>query len=175
MLITGTHTLRRSAASLLGGYASFGMGASFKARNLAGPHPTVRIDAQAADAASILIRHDQRAVLVLDASDRLVAVLSDSMLLRALLPRYVAEDEVLARVVGDEASEILWRRLDGKTVADLIPDDQATTPLVNGEAQLVEVATVMVRSHSPLVGVIDDGRLVGGISLDHLLSHLLRR
>ena len=151
------------------------MASAAKARTLAGPHPVVQVDAPAVEAAAFLVRHDQRAVFVVNAEGRLVAVLSDSMLLRAILPRYVDEDEVLARVIGHEASDVLWRRLGERTVGDLLPDEQREPPLVDGDAQLTEVASAMVRTNSPLVGVTDDGRLIGGIALDHLLSHLLQR
>jgi CBS domain-containing protein len=45
---------------------------------------------------------------------------------------------------------------------------------VDGEDTLVEVADVMVRSRASLVGVMDQGRLVGGISIDDLIIHLLK-
>jgi CBS domain-containing protein len=145
-----------------------------KARNLASPEPSVASDAPAAEAAAILGRHDVRAVLVVNARGQLVGVVSDSSLLRQLLPSYVEEAEPLARVLEEGAADLLWQRLEGLFVGDLIPEDQEV-PQVEGRATLIEVALVMVRSKSPLVGVLEDGRLVGGITIDHLLSHLLGR
>lgn len=46
---------------------------------------------------------------------------------------------------------------------------------MNGEDTLVESASAMVRSRASMVGVVDDGRLIGGISIDDLLAHLLGR
>ena len=146
-----------------------------KARNLAGPQPSVRIDAPAADAVALLARHEVRVVLVLDAEGELAGVMSDSDLLRCLLPSYVEEDRALARVLEEGAADALFRRLEGKRVRDLLREDLEEPPVVDGEATLVEVAALMVRTRCSLVGVREGGRLVGGIGIDYLLSHLLRR
>jgi CBS domain-containing protein len=55
-----------------------------------------------------------------------------------------------------------------------MPDERDVAPIVDGDDTLVEVADVMVRSRASLVGVMDGGRLVGGISIDDLISHLLK-
>jgi CBS domain-containing protein len=145
-----------------------------KARNLASPRETLRTDDPASEAARILSRHDVRAVLVVDAEGHLAGVLSDSELLRRLLPAYVEDNEALARVLDEAASEALYQRLEGRTVAELVRTDREEAPVVDGEDTLVEVAAVMVRSRASLVGVVDAGRLIGGISIDDLVSHLLR-
>lgn len=145
-----------------------------KARNLASPHVTIRVDAPAEEAASVLSRHDIRAVLVVDEAGAFVGVLSDSELLRALLPPVLRETEALARVLEERASEELFRLLERRTVRDLMPGEREAVPVVEGDDTLVEVADTMVRSHASLVGVREQGRLVGGISIDDLISHLLR-
>jgi CBS domain-containing protein len=55
-----------------------------------------------------------------------------------------------------------------------MPDERDAPPIVSGDDTLVEVADTMVRSRASLVGVLDDGRLIGGISIDDLISHLLK-
>lgn len=145
-----------------------------KARNLASPQPVVRVDDPATAAADMLSRIDLRAVLVVDPDGRLVGVLSDSMLLRALLPSYVDVDAALARVLEEGAADLLRQRLDGRTVAELLPGDTEEIPQVEGDATLIEAASVMVRTRASMVGVVEDGRLVGGISIDDLLAHLLQ-
>jgi CBS domain-containing protein len=145
-----------------------------KARNLASPQPVVRIDDPATAAADMLSRIDLRAVLVVDADGRLVGVLSDSMLLRALLPSYVEVDASLARVLEEGAADTLRQRFDGRTVADLLPRDTDEVPQVQGEDTLIEAASVMVRTRASMVGVVEGSRLIGGISIDDLLAHLLR-
>jgi CBS domain-containing protein len=122
----------------------------------------------------VLSRHDIRAVLVVSPSGGLAGVLSDSELLRGLLPAYLEDNPALARVLEESASEALYRRLEGRTVEDLMPADRDEAPVVGGDDTLIEVAEVMVRSRASLVGVVDQGRLIGGISIDDLISHLLR-
>jgi CBS domain-containing protein len=146
-----------------------------KARNLASPQPVLRSDAPAGEAAAVLARHEIRAVLVVDERERFVGVLSDSELLRRLLPAYIDEASMLAHVLEEGAAEILYRRLEGRLVADLMPHDRDVAPLVEADDTLVEVASVMVRARASAVGVVDDGRLIGGITIDDLLSHLLSR
>jgi CBS domain-containing protein len=145
-----------------------------RARNLASPRETIRSDAPATEAARVLARHDVRAVLVVDANDSFAGIISDSELLRGLLPGYVDETGTLARVLEESASEALHRRLEPRSVADLMPSDRDAMPVVDADDTLVEVAATMVRARASLVGVIDRGRLVGGISIDDLLTHLLK-
>jgi len=138
------------------------------------PHVTLRRDAPATEATAALSRHDVRAVLVVDDGSSFVGVISDSELLRALLPPFVAESVALARVFEEAASDSLFHRLEGRTVGDLMPEERDEHPVVDAEDTLVEVASTMVRARASLVGVLEYGRLVGGISIDDLLSHLLR-
>ena len=145
-----------------------------KARNLASPHVTLRSDAPASEAAVVLSRHDVRALLVVDEEGGFVGVLSDSELLRALLPPVVHENQALARVLEEGASDELFRRVEGRSVGDLMPVERDGPPVVEGEDTLVEVASAMVRARASLVGVLDEGRLIGGISIDDLVSHLLK-
>lgn len=146
-----------------------------KARNLASPQNVVPADAPATEAAAALARHDVRAVLVVGKDGSLVNVLSDSELLRALLPRYVDEASALAHVLEENAADLLFDRLAGRSVADLLPEEREVEPVVQGEDTLIEVASVMVRARASAVGVLEGGQLIGGITIDHLLSHLLTR
>lgn len=146
-----------------------------KARDLARAQPSVRGDAPAIDTARLLAERDIRAVMVLDADERLLGVVNDSALLRSLLPSYVDEAASLAHVIDEAAADLLSRRLNGLRAVDLVPGDETPPPRVEGDATLVEVASVMVWLHVPLVAVIDNGRLIGGITIDELLSRLLGR
>lgn len=145
-----------------------------RARNIASRHFTITSDAPASEAADVLSRLDVRGVLVVDADGRLAGVLTDSRLLATMLPDYVEEDAALARVMEENATDALWRRLEGRTVADLLDAHEGPFPEVGGDARLLEVATMMVRTRLSLVAVRDEGRLIGGISIDDLLTHLLR-
>jgi CBS domain-containing protein len=133
----------------------------------------VRSDAPASEALAYLFRHDVRAVLVVDDAGDLEDVLSDSELLRDLLPSYVGETEALARVLEESAAEDLFHRLEGRTVANLLPPERDVPPVVDADATLIEVASVMVRARASMVGVVEDHQLIGGITIDVLLAHLL--
>jgi CBS domain-containing protein len=145
-----------------------------KALGLAGPQETLRADASAQEAALVLSRIQTSAALVVD-GERFVGIVTDENLLRALLPSYVEEADALARVLEEDSSKQLWQRLEGRTVRDLIVRGREAEPVVDGGATLVEVASVMVRAETPIVAVVEDGRLIGGITIDHLLTHLLSR
>lgn len=145
-----------------------------RALGLAGPQETLRADASAQEAALVLSRIQTSAALVVD-DDTFVGVVTDEDLLRALLPSYVGEADALARVLEEGSSERLWQRLEGRTVRDLIVRGRDAEPVVDGDASLVEVASVMVRAEAPIVAVVEGDRLLGGITIDHLLTHLLSR
>jgi CBS domain-containing protein len=145
-----------------------------KALGVASPQETLRADDSAEQAALVLSRIQTSAALVVD-DGGFVDVLTDHDLLRALLPGYIGEADALARVVDEGSSERLWSRLEGRTVRDLIAVEREEEPVVDGDATLVEVASVMVRAGVPIVAVVEDGRIVGGITIDHLLSHLMPR
>ena len=142
---------------------------------MAGPQATLRADAPAVEAAALLSRLETSAALVVDDVDAFVDVVSDEDLLRRLLPAYLGEADALARVLDERSAEEFWRRLEGTTVRDLLPQEREEEPVVEGDATLVEVASVMTRAGVRLVAVVQDGRLAGGISIDHLLTHLIPR
>jgi CBS domain-containing protein len=145
-----------------------------RARNVASRHVTIAAGAPASEAADVLSRLDVRGVLVVHADGRLAGVLTDSRLLAAMLPDYVEEDAALARVLEEDAADVLWRRLEDRTVADLLDAHEGPFPEVDADARLLEVAAMMVRTRLSLVGVRDGDELIGGISIDDLLTHLLR-
>jgi CBS domain-containing protein len=124
-----------------------------------------------AEAARLLADSTVRAVLVTDAGGRLVDVLSDSALVRAMLPTYVAEAESLAGVLGEDAAGLLWRQCQGKRIGELL--EERVPPKVAPDDTLIEVMSVMVRARVPLVGVVEGDRLLGGIGIDRLLDQLL--
>jgi CBS domain-containing protein len=134
--------------------------------------PIVRPIAPAAQAAQLLADPGVRGVLVVDSEDKLVGVVTDAMLLRFLLPPYVKEAEPLAGVLEERAAEVLWQRLDGKRALDLLPEERAIAE-VESEDTLIEVASAMVEANVPLVAVREDDHVVGAITLNELLKHLL--
>jgi CBS domain-containing protein len=148
---------------------------STNALGLCGPQATLRADASAAEAAAMLARVETSAALVVDEAGGLVGILSDEDLLLGLLPGYLGETTALARVLEEGSADELWQRLEARTVRDLLPPPRDVAPVVDRDATLVEVASVMTRARVRVVAVVDEGRVVGGITIDHLLSHLVRR
>ena len=146
-----------------------------RARDLATEFPTVTPETNALVAARQLSRDKLPGLIVTDATGRPLTVLPGSQVLRYLVPRYVQDDPPLARVYDEKASDELCAKLTTSTVADLLPDkfDDDDLPVVDHDATTIEVAAVMARVHSPLVAVVEDGRMVGAISVRRLLDSLL--
>ena len=145
----------------------------WKAGDLASEHPLVPVDTPAAQVARVLAAADVRAVLVVRLDGSLAGVVSDRLLLRELLPSYVLENESLAGVLDQRSVDLCWRQLEGRTAKDLLPDEHEVRAEVTVDDTIMEVASVMVRSRSPLVAVRDQSGIVGAISIDVVISELL--
>jgi CBS domain-containing protein len=145
-----------------------------KAEDLMEAHPIVRLDAPMSDAARVLVDRNTRAILVVDDKGELRRVITDAMLLRFLLPPYVAEAESLAGVLQEQAADTAWKRLKGRTVAEAFPEDPGELPQVEADATLIQVASSMVATKSAVVAVRRGGRIVGAITLSILLDRLVR-
>lgn len=113
-----------------------------------------------------------RAVAVASPDGRLIGMVSGMDLLHALLPPWVREDPILARVLEEDAAWALRRRLEGKRVKSVV--NVGGQPSVGPEDTLVQVAMVMVQSGDPAVPVVADGRILGVVTLDGLLRALLQ-
>ena len=141
-----------------------------KARDLATeqvripPHETFR------RAVELVAEHGP--LLVIDDERGLLGVLSDETLLRGLLPAYVQAQELLAGVLDEHTAETLFASARERTVGELLSIGQS--PLVQGDDSLIEVASVMVTTGSPLVAVLDDSEIIGGITISDLLARLAR-
>ena len=145
-----------------------------RARDLAVPYPLLPADAPAAEAARLLAEEEVDAVFV-ERQGRLQGVVSDIGLLVRLLPGYIIEDPKLAQVMEEGATDLLWRRLEGHRVEELLPRAASgEVPQVDGDATLMEVAAVMAGARAPMVAVREGGRLIGGITSSALLTRLLR-
>jgi predicted transcriptional regulator len=55
----------------------------------------------------------------------------------------------------------------------LLPEDRADNAEVDSEDTLIEVASTMVESRVPMVAVREEDHVVGSITLNALLKHLL--
>ena len=144
-----------------------------RARDLAVTYPSLPADAPAAEVARLLAEEPVDAVFV-EHHGQLQGVVSDLGLLTRLLPSYILEDPTLAQVLEEGAAELLWRRLEGHTAAELLPTGRVEVARVDADATLIEVAAALIRANSPLVAVGDPGgRLLGGITTSRLIRQLL--
>jgi CBS domain-containing protein len=148
-------------------------GGGVKARDLMQPVRVVKPDDPATELILAFEDPALRAVAVVSGEDELIGVISDEDLLYALLPSYVLDDAALARVLEEGAGTTLRHRLEGKLVRECVHTTRRQHAPVEPDATLVEVAAAMVRSGDPGVLVIQEGRVLGVITVDVLLPALL--
>jgi CBS-domain-containing membrane protein len=132
---------------------------------------------QADDPAENLVRAfgqpTRRAVAVISAEGKLLGLVTDEDVLYALLPPYVRDDPVLARVFEEDADMQLCRRLEGKLVGSVVDIRGRGQIPVGPDDGLVEVISVMARTGGPAVLVAEDGVVFGVITVDDLLPALM--
>lgn len=146
-----------------------------RARDIASDYPVVNLDADALDAARLLVKHRLPGIVVTDTAGRPHSVLPGSQVLRFLIPTYIQDDPSLARVYDEAHADQLAGRLSGRTVRQLLPARPTELPAVDPDATVIEVAAVMARLHSPLVAVVERKRLTGVVTTTHLLDVILPR
>ena len=101
------------------------------------------------------------------------SVLPGSQVLRFVIPGYVQDDPMLARVYDERHADLLTGKLAGTPVRALLRAERTEPPVVDGKATAVEIAAVMARLRSPLVAVVDGGRFVGVVTVGRLLERML--
>jgi CBS domain-containing protein len=144
------------------------------ARDLAITYPSLAPDTQAEEAARLLAEEAVEGVFVQDEHGNLQGVVTDTTLLTFLLPRYLAEDQALIGLLGEDVADALWQRLRGRRVQDLLPSQAADLAKVHGHDTLVAVAATLARTGASLVVVRENGgRLLGGITTSRLIRQLL--
>lgn len=145
-----------------------------RARDLAMPFPAVSVTAPALDAARLLARENLPGLIVVDESGAPLAVLPGTQVLRMALPSYCVEDPTLARVVDEAAADVFANGLDGRTVRDGLQADHRELPVVRPDATVLEIASLMASTRTPLVAVVDEsGTVHGAITLDALLDRVV--
>ncbi|MEW2360069.1 CBS domain-containing protein [Spirillospora sp. NPDC029432] len=149
-----------------------------RARELAVEFPVVTPDSSAMDAARLLAEHHLPGLIVVDGRRRPLAVLPASQVMGSLIPRYVKDDPNLARVYDEGHADRLCANLEGRRVADMLPDAREAPPIVDADATAMEIAQVMASARSPVVAVADDARrtdapMIGVVTASALLGRLL--
>lgn len=143
------------------------------ARDLAAPFPVVSLDTDGLAAARMLTEQHLPGLLVVDENEQPYSVLPGSQVLRFLLPNYLVRDPVLARVYDEDSANQITSDLSRYCVRDVLPDEPHELPVLNGDDTTVEIAVAMARLHSPIAAVVEEGRMLGAVTTDTLLSKLL--
>ena len=146
-----------------------------RAKNIAEEYPVVSVDTDALEAARMLAEHRLPGLLVTDASGRPYAVLPASQVVRFIVPRYVQDDPSLAGVLNESMADRSAEKLTGRTVRDVLPEHLLEVPPAQADDPHIEVAALMARLRSPLVAVVEDGKLLGVITASRVLEAVLRR
>ncbi|GAA2888871.1 CBS domain-containing protein [Nonomuraea rubra] len=141
-----------------------------RARDLITTLPTVTPDTSIAAAARLLAQQRLPGLIVVDEQGLPLSVLPGTQVLRLAVPDYCQEDPALARVVDEEHADRFLRSVADRTVRDALPPRPRELPITDPDATLLEVAALMARTHSPLVAVVDDGELIGAVTLQALLD-----
>ena len=136
--------------------------------------PVVDIDSPALEAARMVAEHSLPGIVVVTADGQLYAVLPASQVVRFIVPGYVQDDPLLARVLAESMADRAAEKLGGKTLRELLPQHQLTLPAANADDTIIEVAAMMGRLRSPLVAVMKQGRLHGVITTSRLLAMALK-
>lgn len=145
------------------------------ARELARPFPTVSLDTDALEAARLLTEQKLPGLIVLDDDGLPHTVLAGSQVLRFVVPTYVQDDPALARAYDEKSADALCAELVGRTVRDMLPkkQDRLEIRVVPPDATSIEIAAQMTGMRSPIIAVVDDGELLGAVTVSALLTHLI--
>lgn len=141
-----------------------------RARDLVAPFPCVTLDTPVYEAARLLSSQRLPGLIVLDAHGLPLSILPGTQVLRLAVPDYCQEDPALARVVDEEHADRFLRSLAGRTVREALPRQARELPISDPGATVLELAALMARTHSPLVAVVDEARLVGAVTLQALMD-----
>ncbi|MFM9596036.1 CBS domain-containing protein [Streptomyces scabiei] len=134
------------------------------ARDLVEPYPYVTTDEDAAHAVRLLALHRLPALLVVDADTVPCALVPCASLVGRLVPDGRGRGEAPAAIGA-------------LTVADWLPPGSDRPPTVEEDASLSQIARLIVRTHSPLVAVVErDGDqrwLAGVVTAARLMERLV--
>jgi CBS domain-containing protein len=144
-----------------------------RARDLLIDLPTVTLDTPVVDAARLLADQDLPGLIVVDGAALPKAVLPGTQVLRLAVPGYCQDDPALARVVDEAHADTFLSSLAGRTVREALPSHPRDLPVADPDATLLELAALMARTRSPLVAIVDDGTLLGAVTLRALMARAL--
>jgi len=144
-----------------------------QARQIAVAVPTVTVRDSVGRAVRLMALRRLPGLIVVDDRGRPRMVLPGTQVLRMAVPGTYREDPALARTIDEAHADIFWEELGNLSVGDCLHREPPRVITVGLDATLLEVAALMARQRSPLVGVVDPtGVLVGAITLERLLVEL---
>lgn len=136
--------------------------------------PLVDRASSASDAVRLIADDDLIGLVVTDVGGVPRAVVSAIDIARLMLPRYIRDDLSLANVVGESGVQDLWDEIDGRTIGDVLDDDEVHAReilVVEPDATLVEAAARLVDARTQVARVVgDDGVEHGFVTLPRILD-----
>lgn len=143
-----------------------------RARDLLTDFPTVTLDTPVREAARLLAEQDLAGLIVLDDGGRPFSILPGTQVLRLAVPRYCQDDPALARVVDEAHADRFLDEIGDRTVREALPPDRRELPVTDPGATVLEIAALMARTRSPLVAVVEHGRMLGAVTLQVLMDRV---
>lgn len=144
-----------------------------RARELLAAFPTVELDTPVIDAARLLAEQDLPGLIVVDRNGFPTSILPGTQVLRLAVPGYCQDDPALARVVDEAHADVFLRSIAGRTVREALLKEPRELPIADPDATVLELAALMARTHSPLVAIVEDGRLLGAVTLQELMDRVV--
>ncbi len=146
-----------------------------RARDLVSEYPTIGLDSPVLDAARLLADSDLPGLIVVGDDGAPVTILPGTQVLRLAVPGYCQDDPALTRVVDEQHADAFLDELHDRTVREALAPQPRELPVADPDATVLELAALMAATRSPLVAIVEDGRLTGAVSLQALLDRVLAR
>ncbi|MBF8184740.1 CBS domain-containing protein [Nonomuraea sp. K274] len=143
-----------------------------RARDLLSAFPTLSLDTPVIEAARLLAEQDLPGLIVVDDRGLPFSILPGTQVLRLAVPGYCQDDPALARVIDEQHADRFLDALAGRTVREALPPEPRELPVADPGATVLELAAMMARTHSPLVAIVDEDRLLGAVTLQALLDRV---
>nr|WP_143664439.1 CBS domain-containing protein [Streptomyces sp. NRRL B-24572] len=135
------------------------------------------MDATLREAAEVLVHERSPALVVVSEDGHPLATVPASRILAAALPEPVREDPLLAAVVDDSLDDAVRSRTASFRLADVLPKRAHALTVVSPDASPLHMATLMERTGSSVVLVVDyadaQPHVLGTVDAAALLQHYL--
>lgn len=123
---------------------------------------TIPVSATIREAAAILHQGNFSGAPVIDAEGKLVGIVSEKDLFRALFPTYSEfyDEQALMSCLGPDGMENRLKEAGGKNVKDILKEPITATP----ETPAVQIGAVMLARGIHRLPVLKNGKLVGVVT-----------